>query len=288
LNLTGPVCGDGAVNGPEACDDMNTVTETSCAYGTPNCNICNGNCTALIPRTGPFCGDNIVNGTGPDLETCDDGNTTTEAVCPYGSPTCSRCDATCDIALSLIGPFCGDGTVSGSEACDDRNANACGTCNASCTANQPLAAATGTIRTESEQNVADGETFTLNDGTTAVVFCFKTAAMNSACTMSQVAIDVSETGNLNTSAMGDAIVSAINGAAGFGITASKRGNQPFVGLTNDEIGGRGNVAGSETVADADFVLTGMASGGGADCPVTIGCNTGNDCASGTCTANACQ
>jgi hypothetical protein len=48
------------------------------------------------------------------------------------------------------------------------------------------------------------------------------------------------------------------------------------------------MAGSETVADADFVLTGMASGGGADCPVTIGCNTGNDCASGTCTANACQ
>ena len=84
------------------------------------------------------------------------------------------------------------------------------------------------------------------------------------------------------------IIGAINGAAGFGITASKRGNQPFVGLTNDEIGGRGNVAGSETVADADFVLTGMASGGGADCPVTIGCNTGNDCASGTCTANACQ
>ena len=34
LNLTGPSAATTSRNGPEACDDGNTTTETACPYGT--------------------------------------------------------------------------------------------------------------------------------------------------------------------------------------------------------------------------------------------------------------
>ncbi|KAB2899674.1 MAG: DUF4215 domain-containing protein [Burkholderiaceae bacterium] len=142
VNVSGAaaVCGDGVVSGGEACDDGNTVTETSCPYGSPHCSVCNATCTAVLSLSGPTCGDGILNG----AEVCDDGNTVTETNCPYGSPHCSVCNATCTAVLSLSGPTCGDGILNGAEVCDDGNTVTeascpygspnCSVCNATCTA----------------------------------------------------------------------------------------------------------------------------------------------------------
>jgi uncharacterized protein (TIGR03382 family) len=83
----GPRCGDTMVNGPEQCDDGNTVNSDACL------NTCQ-NAT---------CGDGVVQA---GAEACDDGNTiATDA-----------CTATCTVAA------CGDGVVqAGVEACDDGN-----------------------------------------------------------------------------------------------------------------------------------------------------------------------
>ena len=133
------VCGDGVVSGSEVCDDGNTITETSCPYGTRNCSVCNATCTAVLNLTGDFCGDGRVTAS----EACDDGNTVTETSCPYGTRNCTVCNANCSATLNLTGDYCGDGRVTASEVCDDGNevtetscpygvAN-CSACNASCT-----------------------------------------------------------------------------------------------------------------------------------------------------------
>ena len=138
------VCGDGKITAPEVCDDGNTVTETSCPYGSPNCTSCNATCTATLQLSGPVCGDSIINGT----EVCDDGNTVNETSCPYGSPNCTTCNATCTATLQLSGPVCGDGIKNGAEVCDDGNTVTetscpygspnCTACNATCTATLQL------------------------------------------------------------------------------------------------------------------------------------------------------
>jgi cysteine-rich repeat protein len=89
-------CGNSIVEGTEACDDGNTVTETSCAYGVHSCTQCDAACATVLNLTGPYCGDGIVNGT----ETCDDGNTTAgdgcSATCATESTyTCSGTPSVC-------------------------------------------------------------------------------------------------------------------------------------------------------------------------------------------------
>jgi cysteine-rich repeat protein len=91
-----------------------------------------------------FCVEPNVCGNGlPETgEVCDDGNAVTEAACPYGTPTCSTCDADCSTELSLTGSTCGDGTPNASvEECDDGNAmtesctfgqTSCVVCDATC------------------------------------------------------------------------------------------------------------------------------------------------------------
>jgi cysteine-rich repeat protein len=94
-------------------------------------------CAPELPS--PVCGDGVTD----DGEVCDDGNTTTETSCAYGTPTCTGCDANCN-TIALVGASCGDGSINGPEACDDNNTNACGTCNETCTTFR-LSAATGSI-----------------------------------------------------------------------------------------------------------------------------------------------
>ena len=55
------VCGNGVIEGDEACDDGNTLTE-ACAYGQIECNVCNEECEIALGQTA-FCGDNSINGT---------------------------------------------------------------------------------------------------------------------------------------------------------------------------------------------------------------------------------
>ena len=80
-----------------------------------------GTCTA--------CGDGVVD----PGEACDDGNTSTETECPYGTPLCEGCDATCDAVLPLTGEFCGDGALSVLEECDDGNVDDGDGCDSECT-----------------------------------------------------------------------------------------------------------------------------------------------------------
>lgn len=95
---TGPVCGDGDVEGTEQCDEA-----------TARC----VNCQIV-----PTCGDNVVDAP----EECD----------AVSLPT-----ATCDINCQEIPPVtCGDGTVNGTEQCDNGAANsdtAPNACRTNCT-----------------------------------------------------------------------------------------------------------------------------------------------------------
>jgi cysteine-rich repeat protein len=292
---TGAVCGDSSTNGTlpdggtiEKCDDGNAVTETSCGYGVPSCSACDGTCQTILNLVGARCGDgNTDNLPDGGVEACDDGNNTTEAACPYGQASCTRCDATCENSLNLTGPFCGDSLVTNAEVCDDGNALTCGGCNATCTAVQNSAAATGTIRSLRKNDLVDGQLFTLGDGVhPVVVFEFDTGVpladggFSIDAGAGHVRVDANTPANTDT-AEGDAIVAAINNKradGGLDVTATKAGTQPHVRLTNDEVGAFGNVAMTENVVNTGFAVVGMSGGGGFDCGVDAGCVTDSDCA----------
>jgi hypothetical protein len=55
-------CGDGIVNGPEACADGNATTEATCPYGEMSCRVCASDCTEQ-PGAAPggYCGDGVIN-----------------------------------------------------------------------------------------------------------------------------------------------------------------------------------------------------------------------------------
>ncbi|MEK6608569.1 MAG: DUF4215 domain-containing protein, partial [Myxococcota bacterium] len=91
-----PVCGDGAVDSGEACDDGNL----------DGCDGCSWECQLEV------CG----NGTWDCGEYCDDGNTASG----------DGCDADC-----MVEP-CGDGWLDLGEQCDDYNLDACDGCSATC------------------------------------------------------------------------------------------------------------------------------------------------------------
>ncbi|MDH5718925.1 MAG: Ig-like domain-containing protein, partial [Spirochaetia bacterium] len=158
-------CGDGFIQaGVEACDDGNTITE-SCAYGETSCMVCDASCNSVAGAVTGYCGDGTINGTescddgntvddgnGCDAscqtnnvcgdsilqslyEACDDGNTITES-CAYGETSCTVCDASCNSVAGAVSGYCGDGTMNGTESCDDGNTVDDGNgCDASCQTN---------------------------------------------------------------------------------------------------------------------------------------------------------
>ncbi len=145
----GPICGDGVVAPGEQCDNGD-------AKNLGGYNQCTSEC-----RLGPYCGDGQVtdaeecdngkndddygstSGCGPDCklparcgdrivqtdydEQCDDGDQNVDSTDPamaYGGCT-SNCQR---------GGYCGDGTINGTESCDDgANDGTYGTCNPDCT-----------------------------------------------------------------------------------------------------------------------------------------------------------
>lgn len=150
------LCGNGRIDSDqgEVCDDRNTVSGDGCSADCHSDETC-GNGIKDIAKN----------------EACDDGNVVTETECPYGVASCTRCSATCDRDLDLLGPYCGDSVLNGNEACDDSNAvtetqcpygePSCRRCNASCSAAVDLS---GPYCGDSVQNGAeacdDGNTVT--------------------------------------------------------------------------------------------------------------------------------
>jgi len=134
------VCGNSQTEGNEVCDDGNTITEDSCPYGQrTSCTACNADCTQSLtnlPLT--YCGDRIsdqLHGLAQGKEACDDGNTVTEQICPYGQRSCTACNADCTQSLTnLLVSYCGDGALSPTleEACDDGNTINGDGCNSQC------------------------------------------------------------------------------------------------------------------------------------------------------------
>jgi cysteine-rich repeat protein len=150
LNCTSPVCGDGLVTAStrEECDsgspDSTATCDTDCTIprcgdGDVNpaageeCDDGNGNdnddclSTCKLNR----CGDGHLRQTPNQAEVCDDGNTTAELHCRYGTQSCTNyCNENCSATLTLTGSYCGDGQtdLEHGEACDDGNSITEGSC----------------------------------------------------------------------------------------------------------------------------------------------------------------
>ena len=107
--------------------------------------------------------------------------------------------------------------------------------------------------------LVDGtDTFVLNDGVNpAVTFEFDD---NASVVQTATLRAVNFTAGDSATTVRNTIIAAINGAPTLAITASIAGTA-LVGLVNDATGAGGNVAITETVANAGFIVTGMAGGG---------------------------
>ncbi len=121
-------CGNGILEGTEACDDGNTTPGDGC---TADCKIetdwaCptpNSPCVSTV-----VCGDGHISGD----EKCDDHNTVDGDGC---SADCKTVEDgwTCPAPGVRCQPKCGDGILTGSEKCDDGNTVAGDGCSVTCT-----------------------------------------------------------------------------------------------------------------------------------------------------------
>ncbi len=148
--LPGPVCGNGALEAGETCDDGNTQNGDGCSATCDTEAIVP---PAPVPVPEPVCGNGVKEG----AEICDDGNTETEA-CAYGQTSCMVCAATCEWTPGAATSYCGDGLVAAQEQCDDNgNVNGDG-CSALCTIELQPVCGNGTV--ESGETCDDGNTTT--------------------------------------------------------------------------------------------------------------------------------
>ena len=125
------VCGNGMTEFGETCDDGNTADNDGCSKTcqTEDGYTCNGaSCTLNVA-----CGDGVLN----SGEQCDDGNQVPGDCCNGTCGLESNCK--CSTPATGTGPqvcvstiVCGDGAVTGDEACDDGNVVAGDGCSADC------------------------------------------------------------------------------------------------------------------------------------------------------------
>jgi len=118
------VCGDGALEGAEACDDGNTNANDGCSS---TCVVESGWLCDGAPSTClTTCGDGVLAG----LEACDDTNMAPNDGC---DSTCViEAGWSCNGAPSVCATSCGDGIPAGAEACDDNNTAASDGCTEAC------------------------------------------------------------------------------------------------------------------------------------------------------------
>jgi len=112
---TNAVCGDGAREGAEQCDDGNTAAGDGCS----------ATCTTELSMS---CGNGAVEGT----EQCDDGN----------AMDFDGCSATC---MTETPSGCGNGTLGTGETCDDGNTTNGDGCSSTCQTETPTGCGNGTI-----------------------------------------------------------------------------------------------------------------------------------------------
>jgi fibro-slime domain-containing protein len=128
-----PVCGNGATESGETCDDGNTTSEDGCSS---TCQREAGyTCNGKVCTKDATCGNGVLN-TG---EQCDDGNLIPGDCCNGICQLESNCKcttppqgsgSTAQVCSSTI--VCGDGAVTGDEACDDKNTVSNDGCSANC------------------------------------------------------------------------------------------------------------------------------------------------------------
>jgi fibro-slime domain-containing protein len=116
------VCGDGAVEGLEECDDGNAVSGDGCSADCRFedgfvCDVEGQSCRRTI------CGDGLVEGTEP----CDDGNLL------IGDGCTPFCQIEPDCSSGVCQPVCGDGRVYPGQQCDDGNVRDGDGCSSTCT-----------------------------------------------------------------------------------------------------------------------------------------------------------
>ncbi|MDC3961666.1 DUF4215 domain-containing protein [Polyangium jinanense] len=126
----GATCGNGVLEGNEACDDGNKAAGDGCELD------CSFTCDNTNPDTGDAkCDDgNPCNGaeTCSDKHTCDPGPNAADGTTCGASKICN--------AGVCVDDICGDGFVSPSEECDDGNTadgDGCDTCKFSCVSDDP-------------------------------------------------------------------------------------------------------------------------------------------------------
>ncbi|MDD5025812.1 MAG: DUF4215 domain-containing protein [Candidatus Peribacteraceae bacterium] len=119
------ICGNGALEGSEECDDGDTDAGDGCSA---TCTVETGYSCAGEPSVCTLtCGNGVIDG----VEECDDDNVTAGDGC---SASCMvESGYACDGTPSTCTPVCGDGLLKGSEACDDNNVAADDGCSATCT-----------------------------------------------------------------------------------------------------------------------------------------------------------
>jgi cysteine-rich repeat protein len=119
-----PGCGNGAVEGGEACDDGNTAPDDGCDGG---CAVedgwaCDGSPSVCVH----LCGNGVLEAD----EACDDENVQAGDGC--GKTCAVELGWTCDGEPSVCSEVCGDGYVTVGEACDDGGTTPGDGCDATC------------------------------------------------------------------------------------------------------------------------------------------------------------
>jgi cysteine-rich repeat protein len=153
-------CGNGRLDGQEACDDGNRRSDDGCSAA---CTLEPGYTCSGTPSTcATRCGDGVRTGN----EACDDGNAAASDGC---SAACAvEPGYSCSGAPSTCATACGDGVKAGAEACDDGNAAASDGCSTAC-AVEPGFECTGTAPTVCATRCGDGRvrgSETCDDGNT--------------------------------------------------------------------------------------------------------------------------
>jgi hypothetical protein len=187
-------------------------------------------------------------------------------------------------------PVCGNASVDSGEACDDGNQNACGTCSSNCSAARTIpTSADGALVINPATFFADGDTFTLNDGTNSpttfelecdpIADCAGDPNAAAGVASGNVAVAFGAAnfdGTTDGEEFRDLIITAIQGVAtGLDTAASDAGlSTPTVALSDV-------TAVSETVGNPGFVAT-------VRCGAGVGCATGADCLSGDCDSGSCN